>query len=255
MLLALDVGNTNIKIGLFENGTLSHSWRMTSNRRRTADEFGIQMESFFHHLDISTREVDGIIMSSVIPSLNYTMEHMCKIYFHNKTPLMVDSTLKTNIVNHYDHPETMGTDRICNAVASVAQYPGDCMTIDFGTATNFVVTTADKQMLGGLICPGFQVAVDALIENTAMLPKVEYNKPEHIICTNTETSIQAGIIYGYVGQMEYIIKKIKQELGRECRVVATGGVAPLIASETDYIDLINPTLTLEGLNLLYEMNK
>lgn len=255
MLLALDVGNTNVKIGLFENGGLKNSWRMTSNRRRTADEFGIQMESFFNHLNIPTSAVDGIIMSSVIPSMNYTMEHMCSIYFHGQKPMMVDSSLNTGLINRYDHPEKLGSDRICNAVAAYKTYGGPCVTIDFGTATNFAVVSENGEFLGGLICPGFQIATDALIEHTAMLPKIEYNKPSKVICTNTETAIQAGIIYGYVGQIEYLLKKVTQELPCKPKVIATGGMSSLIASETDSIDVLDPILTLTGLSMIYDMNR
>ncbi|MEL7607883.1 MAG: type III pantothenate kinase [Bacillota bacterium] len=255
MLLAMDVGNTNIKVGLFENGSLLHSWRMTSNRHVTADELGIQMESFFQHLSIPTEAVDGIVMSSVIPSMNYTIEHMFSIYFSALKPLMVDSSLKLGFVNGYEHPATLGSDRICNAVATLNLYGGPAITIDFGTATNFIVLSKDARFIGGVICPGFQISTDALIEHAEMLHKVEYIKPPKLICTNTERSIQAGIIYGYVGQIEYLIKRLKREIGAPCRVIATGGMSSLIASETDSIDVLNRTLTLEGLRMIYDMNK
>lgn len=255
MLLTLDLGNTNIKVGLFENDKLKYSWRMSSNRRRTADEFGIQMESFFHHLKVPTSAVDGIIISSVIPSMNYTMEHMCSIYFYGQKPMMVEAGLDLGFVNRYEHPETLGSDRICNIVATKTLYPGPAITVDFGTATNFVVISEGGEFLGGLICPGFQISTDALIEKTAMLPKVEYIKPPNAICNNTEQAIQAGIIYGYVGQIEYLVRKLTREMGQSCTVVATGGMSSLIASETDCIDILNPTLTLEGLSMIYQRNK
>ena len=172
MLLVLDIGNTNIKTGLFEGTTLQNSWRLSVDKRRTADEYGIQMESFFHHLHLPTTVVDGIIVSSVIPSMNYTIEHMCSIYFPHIKPLMVHAGLNTGIRLCYEQPNMLGSDRICNAVAAHRLYGGTCITVDFGTATTFGVI-ADGAFLGGMICPGFKVSTNALIENTAMMPKVE----------------------------------------------------------------------------------
>ena len=255
MLLVLDIGNTNIKIGLFDNGALRNSWRMTTDTHRTSDEYGIQMESFFRHNGLSTDVVDGIIMSSVITSLKYTIEHMCRLFFHGIQPMLVSNAIKTGLSNKYDHPETLGADRICNAVAAYKKYGGPCVAIDFGTATNFGIVDENGAFLGGLICPGIKVSTDALIENAAMLPKIEYIKPPKVICTNTYDAIQAGIIYGYVGQVEFIIHCIEKELGKKPKVIATGGMSSMIASETDAINILNPTLTLEGLSLIYEMNK
>jgi type III pantothenate kinase len=255
MLLALDIGNTNIKVGLFRSGVLYSSWRFRTDKFQTADEYGIKMESFFNHIKTPTSSVTGIIISSVIPSMNYTIEHMCSIYFHGCAPMMVSHELKLGIVNKYDHPETVGADRLCNSVAAYRLYGGSCVAVDFGTATNFAVISEKGEFLGGLICPGFRVSADALIESTAMLPKVEFDKPEKVICTNTEQAIQAGIVHGYVGQVEYILRKIINELGEKPKVIATGGMSGLIASESKYIDTINPTLTLEGLSFIYEMNR
>lgn len=255
MLLVFDVGNTNIKTGLFENGILKHSWRMTTDLRRTADEYGIHIESFFHHLGLETSCVDGIIMSSVMPSINFTIEHMCRLYFGGQVPLVVDSGLKTGLINRYEKPEALGSDRLCNIVAAYQLYGGNCIVIDFGTATTFSVIVDDGEFLGGLICPGIKVSTDALIENTAMLPKVDYIKPEHVVCANTADSIRSGVINAYVGQVSYIVQRIEQELGRKMTVIATGGMSDMIASETSCIDVINSTLTLEGLSLLYMMNR
>lgn len=254
MLLVMDVGNTNIKVGLFAKGKLRNSWRLTSSRRRTADELGIQMEAFFQRLGINTSMVTGVIISSVIPSLNYTLEHMCSMYFHGQKPMMVEAGLDLGFANRYDQPDKLGSDRICNIVAARAFYGGPTIVIDFGTATNFVVLDKNGDFLGGLIFPGFQIATEALVENTAMLPKVEYVKPRQAICTNTEEALQAGILYGYVGQIEYLVNKMKEELGAPCNVVATGGMSAMIAAETGCIDFLNPTLTLEGLSMIYERN-
>lgn len=255
MLLVMDVGNTNIKTGLFENGKLKHSWRFNTDLRRTADEYGVQMESFFAHLNIGTRDVDGIILSSVIPSMNYTIEHMCQLYFHGQKVMQVSSALNLGISILYERPAQLGSDRICNAVAAYRNYGGPCVVVDFGTATNFSVVSENAEFLGGLICPGIMVSADAMVDKAAMLQRVEFVKPEKVICTNTREAIQAGVIQGYVGQVDYILRQIERELGRPFQVIATGGMSYIIARETGRIGVINPTLTLEGLSLIYERNK
>ena len=255
MLMVLDIGNTNIKTGLFVYGKLKNSWRLQTNHLRTADEYGTMMESFFNHLGISTDAVDGIIMSSVIPSMNYTMEHMCELYFHRRTAMVVNSEMNLGIKIKYDLPSQLGSDRICNSVEAYHRYGGPCVVVDFGTATNFAVISKEGDFLGGLICPGIMVSADALVERAAMLHKVEYVMPEKVIGTNTKEGIQSGVIRGYVGQVDYILQQIEKELGAKPTVVATGGMSGMIANETKRIDIVNPTLTLEGLARIYEMNK
>ncbi|MDR0840331.1 MAG: type III pantothenate kinase [Christensenellaceae bacterium] len=254
MLLVMDIGNTNIKTGLFENGVLQHSWRLTTDTKRTADEYGVHLEAFFRHLRIPTASVDGIIVSSVIPSINYTTEHMCALYFHGLKPLLVSPRLKLGLTLQYDQPDKLGADRICNAVAAYRMYGGPLIVVDFGTATSFSVVSADGKFLGGVICPGIMVSSDALVEKAAMLNKVELGKPDKIIGTNTEDNIRSGVIRGYVGQVDYIIRQIEGELGCRLKTVATGGMSGMIASDTDRIDCVNPTLTLQGLAYIYEMN-
>jgi len=255
MLLVMDIGNTNVKTGLFDDGKLWNSWRLNTDPRRTADEYGAQMEGFFRHLDIPTGIVDGIVMSSVIPSMNYTMEHMCKLYFHGLPVMQVCSDMRLGIAIKYDLPSQLGSDRICNAVAAFQQYGGPCVVVDFGTATNFIAISKEGDFLGGLICPGIMVSADALVERAAMLHKVEYVKPDKVIGTNTRDGVQSGVIRGYVGQVDYILRQIEKELGVKPTVIATGGMSSMIASETDRISIVNPTLTLEGLARIYEMNK
>lgn len=255
MLMVMDIGNTNIKTGLFVDGKLKNSWRLQTNHLRTADEYGTMMESFFDHLGISTDAVDGIIMSSVIPSMNYTMEHMCELYFHRRTAMVVNSEMNLGIRIKYDLPSQLGSDRICNSVEAYHRYGGPCVVVDFGTATNFAVISKEGDFLGGLICPGIMVSADALVERAAMLHKVEYVMPERVIGTNTKEGIQSGLIRGYVGQVDYILQQIEKELGAKPTVVATGGMSGMIANETRRIDIVNPTLTLEGLARIYEMNK
>ena len=256
MLLAMDIGNTNLKTGLYNaEGKLLHSWRMTTDMHRTSDEYGVQMESFFGHLGLSTRDVSGIIISSVVPSINYTIEHMCQLYFFGQQPMMVNSSLELGLEIWYDYPELLGADRICNAVAAYRNYGGPVIIIDFGTATTFSVVSEEGALLGGAIGPGIIVSTEALVETAAMLHKDEYVKPEHAICRNTKDGIQSGIINGYVGFVENIVRQMEKELSCPPTVVATGGMSSMIAAETDCIDVLNPTLTLVGLNCIYRMNK
>ncbi len=255
MIMVMDVGNSNIKTGLFDNGELIHSWRMSTDRVKSADEYGITICAFFSHLGISTKEVEGIIISSVIPSINYTLEHMCDIYFEIK-PTFVGPGIKTGINIMYDNPASLGSDRIVNAVAAYELYGGEMplLTIDFGTATTFGAVSKSGEFLGGAICPGIKISADTLTESTAKLPRIELVKPKTAINRNTIGCMQAGIIYGYVGQVDYIIRKMKSELGGKAKVIATGGLSGLIAQETKAIDEVNPLLTLKGLYFLYKKN-
>ncbi|MBQ2662308.1 MAG: type III pantothenate kinase [Clostridia bacterium] len=255
MHLVLDVGNTNIKTGLFENGKLRNSWRFATNLKQTADEYGIKMEAFLTHLGLSTLDIEGVMISSVIPSINYTMEHMCRLYFKNAEVKLLNCDMNLGLKIKYDYPSALGTDRICNAVAAYTIYGGPCIVVDFGTATNFSVISREGEFLGGVICPGIMVSADALTDKAAMLHKVEYVKPDKIVCSNTKDAVQAGVINGYVGQVDYIIRKIEQEMQEEYKVVATGGFSSMITSETDCIDIVDPTLTLKGLEKIYEMNR
>ncbi len=254
MLLVMDVGNTNIKTGLFQEGKLYSSWRLTTEPKRTSDEYGMRMETFFQHMGLPTSAVTGIIMSSVVPGVNYTLERMCELYFHGQRPLLVNSEMNLGLRILYDYPDKLGADRICNAVAAYRTYGGPVVVVDFGTATSFSVVNREGDFLGGLICPGLMVSADALIEHTAQLQKVEFIKPERVIATNTEDGMRSGLIRGYVGQVDYIIRLIEHELGYEVHTIGTGGMSSMIASDTDRIDEINPILTLEGLAMIHEMN-
>lgn len=258
MILTMDIGNTNIKNGLFEGSKnkkmLTHSWRMSTERDKTADELGLMMKGFFEHVGHDTQEVEGIMISSVIPSINYTIEHMCSLYFP-VPPLFVGPGIKTGMLLRYESPRELGADRICNAVAAYHIYQGPCITVDFGTATSFGVVSRAGDFLGGVICPGVKISADALVEKTAKLPKVELVKPPSIIGKNTVQCIQAGLIYGYVGQVDYILERLMAELDEEdVKLIATGGMANLLTGESKYLREIHSTLTLEGLRILYEIN-
>lgn len=255
MILTLDIGNTNIKCALFEDETLKKAWRMSTDRHKTHDEYGVLLMMFLNHAGYEAKDVEGIILSSVVPTINYTIEHMIDDYF-GIVPLQVEPGIKTGINIRYDNPQALGADRICNAVAAQRYYGGPCIFIDFGTATSFGVISKKGEFLGGAICPGVKMSSEALTERAAQLPKVELVKPDSVIQRNTITNMQAGIVYGYVGQVDYIVRKMKAEIGgaEHIRVIATGGMARMIASETSTIDIIDGQLTLKGLRLLYERN-
>lgn len=253
MLLVLDIGNSNTKCGIFIDGELKHSWRMTTRTDLSSDELGIKMTSFFNYLGLEATAVKGIMISSVIPSVNYTVEHMCRIYF-SRAPLFVGPGIKTGMNILYENPRELGADRIVNAVAAYDTYGGPCITVDFGTATTFGAISERGDFLGGAICTGIKISAEALTQNTAKLPRIELNKPQNVINKSTVACMQAGIIYGYVGQVAYIIKKMKAELGGQARVIATGGLANVIAAETSEIDVIDTRLTLIGLQLIYNKN-
>ena len=254
MILAMDVGNTNIKTALFDGKEMFKYWRMSTNIHSTSDEYGIRLTSMFAHEKVPTDAVDGIVVSSVVPTINFTIEHMLQNYF-GITPLIVAPGIKTGINIRYENPRELGSDRIANAVATYEEYGGPCIFIDFGTATTFGVVDEKGAFLGGLICPGIKLSSEALVTGTAKLPRFEFVKPDEVIGRTTLTNLQSGMYYGYVGLIKNIVRKIKQELGREAYVVATGGMAVLIAEESKAIDKLDGLLTLKGLRLIYERNR
>ncbi len=254
MIFVMDVGNTNTKCGLFdEGGELLHSWRLGTQSESTSDELGISLMSFFNYLKIGVSEVSGIMISSVIPSINYTLVHMCRTYF-DMEPSFVGPGIKTGVNILYENPRELGSDRIVNAVAAYELYGGPVITVDFGTATSYGAINAKGEFVGGVICPGLKISAQALTTNAAKLPHVDIKMPEKVINKNTISCMQAGITYGYVGQVDYILRKMKKELGGKAKVIATGGLAGMIASETPTIDVINHLLTLQGLYCIYRRN-
>ena len=254
MILTLDIGNTNIKTALFEGLEMVDYWRISTNRNMSSDEYGILLMNLFAHKGMKPGQVDGIMMSSVVPSINFTIEHMCRNYF-GRNPLTVAPGVKTGINIKYENPRELGSDRIANAVAAYELYGGPCITIDFGTATSFGAISAKGEFLGGAICPGLKLAADALTENTAKLPRFELVKPESAIGRNTVTNMQAGIVFGYIGQINYIVNRMKREMNvPDVKVIATGGLAVLVAGESSVIDVMDGLLTLKGLCLIYAKN-
>jgi len=253
MILTLDIGNTNIKTALFDREEMVKYWRISTSRSYSSDEYGLIISGLFAHEGISMDCVEGIAISSVVPNINYTIEHMCKTYFH-LDPMFVAPGIKTGINIRYENPRELGSDRIANAVAAYELYGGPCIFIDFGTATTFGVIDEHGAFLGGCICPGIKLASEAIVSNTSKLPKFELVKPESVIGRTTVTNLQAGLIYGHIGQVNYLIKRMKKELGNDnVQVVATGGMAVLVSEETD-IDVLDGLLTLKGLRILYEKN-
>ncbi|EPS46923.1 type III pantothenate kinase [Clostridium botulinum] len=255
MILVLDVGNTNIVLGIYKNKELIANWRLATDNKRTADEYGIQVIELFSHNNLSFSDIEGVIISSVVPNIMYSLEHMISKYFNIK-PIIVGPGVKTGINIKYDNPKEVGADRIVNAVAAHEIYKKPLIIIDFGTATTFCAVTKEANYLGGTICPGIKISSDALFDKAAKLPRVELVKTPGVICKNTVASIQSGIIYGYAGQVDYIVSKMKKEMmdlgEEEPFVVATGGFAKLISEESKSIDEINAILTLEGLRVIYE---
>ena len=255
MLLTLDIGNTNIKCAVFRGDLMIGYWRVATNRDMSSDEYGMLLVNLFRFNEIDHKEVNGIAISSVVPQINFTIDHMCRNYF-GRAPMMVAPGIKTGINIKYDNPRELGSDRIANAVAANELYGGPCIYIDFGTATTFGVMSAKGELLGGAICPGFRLSADALVERASKLPRFELVRPESIIGKNTITNMQSGIIYGHIGMVTYLIEKMKQEIDApDAKVIATGGMALLIADETPAIQVLDGLLTLKGLRLIYEKNK
>ena len=254
MILTLDIGNTNMKTALFDGMEMKQYWRLSTNRNRTSDEYGMAMMNLLNHYGIDRSEVEGIMMSSVVPQINFTIEHMCRSYF-GMEPMKIEPGVKTGINIKYENPRELGSDRIANAVGAYELYGGPCITIDFGTATSFGAISAKGEFLGGAICPGLRLAADALTERTAKLPRFELVKPENVIGRNTVTNMQAGIVYGYIGQIKYLVNRMKKEMGVDgIQVIATGGLAVLVAGESSVIDVMDGLLTLKGLRIIYEKN-
>jgi type III pantothenate kinase len=255
MLLVIDVGNTNIVLGVYDKKELVGHWRISTDRVRTTDEYGmLMMNLFFHDRKVDVKDINNIIISSVVPPVMPALERVCTRYF-NVNPIIVGPGTKTGIAVKYDNPREVGADRIVNAVAAYEKYGGPLIVIDFGTATTYCVILENADYVGGVISPGVTISAEALFQRAAKLPRIEVKNPGQVICKNTVSSMQSGMFYGYVGQVEGLVARMKSEMPPNVTVVATGGLAQLISSATDCIDHIEPMLTLEGLRLIYERNK
>lgn len=254
MILVIDVGNTNIVLGVFKEKKLVRSWRISTNKDKTADEYGIQIRVLFQYSNIKYEDIEAIVVSSVVPPVMPAMEGMAVKYFGIK-PLIVGPGVKTGMPIRYDNPKEVGADRIVNAIAAYDLYGGPLIIVDFGTATTFDVISKEGEYLGGAIAPGIGISTEALYTRAAKLPRIELSKPKTVIGKNTVTSMQSGIIYGFVGQTDGIITRMEKEIGGKVNVVATGGLAEMISQESHHIHKVNPNLTLEGLRIIYERNK
>lgn len=255
MILVMDVGNTNIVLGVYEGKKLLFHWRIRTDKERTADEIGVFMMSFFNHENLDVGKIEAVVVASVVPPIMYTLEHAIRKYLRVE-PIVVGPGIKTGINIKYENPREVGADRIVNAVAAYEIYNSPLIIVDFGTATTFCAVSSKGEYLGGVICPGIKISAEALFQKAAKLPRIELVKPETVIGRNTVVSMQSGLIYGYVGQVDYIVRRMKKEMKEDgIRVIATGGLARLISAESETIEEINVFLTLEGLRIIYERNK
>jgi type III pantothenate kinase len=254
MLLAIDIGNTNVVLGVFDREKLVENWRVGTNTQITPDEYAMIVKDLFGFARIEFTQMHGVIISTVVPPLLPVMVEMSRKYFKIE-PMVVTHELKTGIRIRTDNPKEVGADRIVNASAAYKRYGGPLIIVDFGTATTFCAITKKGEYLGGAICPGMKISAEALFQRASKLPRVELVKPAKVIGSDTISAMQAGILYGYAGLVDGIVMRMKEELSADSRVVATGGLAELVSPETKTIQEIRPHLTLEGLHLLFEINR
>jgi type III pantothenate kinase len=253
VFLAIDIGNTNITLGIYSGDTLGPRWRLATGRGRMPDEYGTLLTGLLRHSNIDPTEINAVAMASVVPQLTETFAEACRKYLHAE-PLNVDGSCETGIRIRYEDPSQVGADRVVDAAAAFKLYGGPACIIDLGTATTFDAISKEGDYLGGAISPGIGIAADALFQRAAKLPKVDIQRPPAAIGRNTSQSLQSGLLFGYVGLVDGMITRFRTELGPETKVIATGGLAELIARETDSISIVAPWLTLDGLRIIYELN-
>src|SRR6266850_3160340 len=250
MLLVIDVGNSNTSLCVYRDDELIAHWRLTTNLARTVDEYGVHARNLFELAQLDFKAIDAIAIASVVPPLNYTLKRMAEVYFQI-TPLFVDHTTDTGLHILYEPAADVGADRIVDAVAAIAKYGAPCVVVDFGTATTFNAINAKGEYMGGAITPGIMISSEALFARTAKLPRVDIKRPHKVIGSSTVEAMQSGLYYGYAGMVDGVLEKMIEEIGSKPRVIATGGLAQLIATGSKFIELVDDTLTLEGLRLVY----
>jgi type III pantothenate kinase len=253
MLLTIDIGNTNITLGLYQGDTLGARWRLATVHDRMPDEYGLQLLGLLNHAQVAPEALEGICLASVVPPLTGKLTDACQTYL-GQQPLVVDTGVKTGVRVRYEDPRAVGADRIVDAAAVQKLYGGPACVVDFGTATTFDGISAEGEYLGGAIAPGIGIAAEALFLRTAKLPRVDLQRPPTAIGRNTIHAMQSGLLFGYVGLVEGMVARFRQELGPRMKVIATGGLAEVVARETQVIDIIAPWLTLDGLRLIWELN-
>src|SRR5258706_11985737 len=253
MLLALDVGNTNIGIGVFEGENLRGDWRIRTERERTADEHGALIAELLRHKGIEIKQITAVAVSNVVPTMRRTLIEVARRYF-NSEPFMIGAETDFGIGIHYDPPADVGADRLMNAIAAFAKYGGPAIVVDFGTGTTFDAIGANGDYLGGAIAAGIGISTDALFQRAARLYRVELKAPERAVGTNTVMALQSGIMFGFAGQVDAIVHRFKREIGENARVIATGGLAEVIKEESESIEVVDQMLTLDGLRMLWERN-
>jgi len=253
MLLAIDVGNTNVTLGLYEGDKLNPHWRLATDHNRMPDEYGLQFLGLLQNAGKTTRDLTGISLASVVPPLTQRVVQACREYLKQE-PLVIDTGIKTGIRIRYEDPKAVGADRVCDAVATLKLYGGPACIVDFGTATTFNALTKDGDYLGGAITAGINLAADALFTHAAKLQRIDLQRPPSVIGRNTVHAMQSGLLFGYVSMVEGMVARFRSELGSDMKVVATGGLAETIAQETRVIDVLAPWLTLDGLRMLWELN-
>ena len=257
MLLVVDVGNSNTSLGVYRDAELIAHWRLTTNAARTVDEYGVHARNLFELAGLDFKAIGAIAVASVVPPLNYTLKRMAEVYFQ-LTPLFIDYSTNTGLSILYEPASDVGADRIVDAVAAIEKYGAPCIVVDFGTATTFNAINARGEYLGGVITPGIMISSEALFLRTAKLPRVDIKRPQRVIGSSTVSAMQSGLYYGYAGLVDGVLLKMIDELGSDPkppRVIATGGLAPLIATGSEVIELVDDTLTLEGMRLVYERTR